>query len=443
MNYRRTLLPLAACAGLLFPVCTSASNWANWRGPYFNGSADGKKLPIDFDQKKNVKWSTKVPGVAAATPIIWDNHIFISTADEDKKTLNAMAIDRRSGKVIWNKVVNDGALSQDSRSNFASPSPTTDGERVVYFYGNGDLIAFDFHGKKIWQRNIQKDYGEFAFQWTFSSSPLLHKGTLYLQVLQRNAPARGRGKDNAESFLLAMDPATGKTRWKQLRPSDAVGESLEAFSTPIPHVENGREELIIVGGDCLTGHDLKTGKELWRWGTWNPTRIGHWRLVPSAVAGGGVVLACAPKNAPIYAVKSGQSGTLSMSAVAWTSDPRADNVTSDVPTPLFYDGDFFVLSDTRRDNMLTRIDPKTGKAKWSTPVPEKRKKWRSSPTGADGKIYFMDHAANVVIVDARSGKILKQIAMGQDGDDYTRSSIVVAHGQLFIRTNWKLFCIGK
>ena len=84
-----------------------------------------------------------------------------------------------------------------------------------------------------------------------------------------------------------------------------MAESREAFTTPVPFVHNGRRELLVVGGDDLSGHDLETGKELWRWGTWNPTRIRHWRLVPSPVANEDVILACAPKRDPIYAIRTG------------------------------------------------------------------------------------------------------------------------------------------
>ena len=114
-----------------------------------------------------------------------------------------------------------------------------------------------------------------------------------------------------------------------------------------------------------------------------------------------------------------------------------------MPTPLFYQGDFFVLSDPRRDVSISRLDPKTGRAKWTTVLPNNRKKWRASPTGADGLVYIMDHGANVVVLDAVSGKIVHTVNMGESGDDFTRSSIVACDGQLFIRTNWKLFCISK
>jgi outer membrane protein assembly factor BamB len=325
----------------------------------------------------------------------------------------------------------------------------TDGQIVVFFYGNGTLAAFELDGKPLWKRNIQKDYGDFAFLWTFSSSPLLYDGKLYLQVLQRDVPVqRGfgfRGPDRStggpaiESYLLAMDPRTGETLWKHVRPSQAVMESREAFSSPIPFEHGGRREILIAGGDDITGHNPENGEELWRWGTWNPQRIGHWRLVPSPVAGDGIILACAPKKDPIYALKAGGEGNLTDDAVAWISD-EVREVASDVPTPAFYDGDFFILNDLR--HQLSRVEPKTGKVKWSLETPGRRK-YEASPLAADGKIYLVNFDGLVIVVSAEEGKILNTVSMAEPSENPVRSTICAAHGNLFIRTNNKLYCIGQ
>ena len=196
---------------------------------------------------------------------------------------------------------------------------------------------------------------------------------------------------------------------------------------------------LIVGGDCLTGHNPETGKELWRWGTWNPSRIGHWRLVPSPAAGGGVILACAPKGSPVFAVKAGAHGE---GELAWKSAGRTDAVTSDVCTPLFYGGNFYVVYGEARDKMISCIAPDTVKVHWSTHL-EGRAKFRASPTAADGKIYLQNHAGEVFVVDAKKGTVLHRTVLGEQGDDLTRASVAIAGGQLFIRTNGTLFCVGR
>jgi len=431
----RRLWPVFAA---LTVISAPAENWPQWRGPDFNGSSPEKNLPVNFSKTENIAWSVALPGPGAAAPVVWGDYVLVSSGDKTDKTVLALCLDRRSGKVLWQHKVADG-YNRDDKSNYASPSPVTDGQRAVFLYGTGDLLAFDFTGKELWHRNLQADYGDFAYQWTYSASPVLLDGRLYVQILQRDAPVHGKGRDGGESFLLALEPATGKTLWRHVRPCDAVQESKEAFTTPMPFMHNGRKELVIVGGDCLTGHDPLTGRELWRWGTWNPTKIGHWRLVPSAAAGDGIILASAPKGSPIYAIKAGGSGTLDDSALAWKSEPK-DGLTSDVPTPLFYLGDFFVLSDLKKT--LARVEPRTGKIKWALTTPGGRK-YEASPTGADGKIYLLNFAGDVVVVDAEKGQVLTTAALGDPGDDSTRSAIAVSQGQLFIRTNGRLWCVGK
>ena len=433
------LLTLAFLSALL----TSAShgeNWAHWRGPNFDGSSGETKLPTEFSKTNNVKWTASLPGPSAATPIIWDDRVFVSSTDIRTKALRGLCLDAKTGKELWNQEVGN-RFSQDDYSNFASPSPVTDGKLVYFYYGTGDLAAFDFSGKKIWSRSIEKDYGQFAYQWTYGASPTLFDGKLFIQVLQRNEPVHGRGKKDGpiDSYLLALDPASGKEIWKHVRPSDAAMESHEAYSTPIPFTQDGRTEILITGGDCITGHDVKTGAELWRWGTWNPTRIGHWRLVPSPVTGGGVALACAPKGSPVYAFKTGAKGTLAEKDTAWISPER--EVSSDVATPLFYKGRFYVLNGERKT--IARVDPATGKADWIGEL-GRRAKIEASPTGVDDKIYFQDFKGAVFVVAAADQfKLLHVAEMGDPDDDQLRATVAVSQGCLFIRTGSKLHCIGK
>lgn len=427
------------------PPARPDANWPNWRGPAYNGSSPVTGLPVAFSPQQGVRWVADLPGPSAATPVIWGDYVFVSSTDPKAQQLVALCLDRRTGKVRWRQNAGSGyqpagqgsRLQLDERSTYSAPSPVTDGRRVVFFFGNGDLVCFSTAGKRIWARNLQRDYGDFAFQWTFSSSPLLYEGRLYMQILQRNQPVGPRGRPNAESFLLALDPATGKEHWRTVRPSSARMESREAYSTPVPVVHRGRKEIVIAGGDCLTGHDPATGRELWRWETWNP---GHremwWRLVPSPVAGGGVVLACAPKRAPVYAASLGGSGDLGERGLAWRSGDRSP-VTSDVPTPLFYKGRFFVLSDVRR--ALSCVNPADGSVIWTTELPSVC--W-GSPTGADGRIYCLSLRGEVFVVDPATGRILCTNAMAP-GEDDIRSTIAAAQGALFIRTNTRLYCVGK
>ncbi|NDA65523.1 MAG: hypothetical protein EBY09_02620, partial [Verrucomicrobia bacterium] len=180
----------------------------------------------------------------------------------------------------------------------------------------------------------------------------------------------------------------------------------------------------------------------------------RWRLVPSPTAGAGVVLACGPKGAPVYAVKVGGSGTLSNKALAWQSHIQKEedeataapsindrDVTTDVPTPLFYDGKFYNLNGTKKK--LQCLDPATGKVVWSGDLGKST--FQSSPTAADGKIYVMNWDGDVFVVQAGGSefKLLHTANLKDEGDKFLRPSIAISQGNLFIRTGQKLYCVGK
>src|SRR5262245_27857317 len=211
---------------LLTAVSVLSADWSQWRGPNFNGFTSEKGLPAEWT-KESATWTANLPGPSASTPIILGDRVFISSVDTENKSLQAMCLDRKTGKILWNQKTGDG-INRDQNSNYASPSPAVDKDRAIFFYGNGTLVAFDHSGKELWNRSITRDYGDFAFQWTFASSPLLANGKLYLQVLQRNVPVHGKGNQDGQSFLLAMDLATGNELYRQIRSSEAVAESLEA-----------------------------------------------------------------------------------------------------------------------------------------------------------------------------------------------------------------------
>lgn len=451
-------------AVLALSPAVPTQDWSHWRGPSFNGATEAQDLPTSFDRENGVHWRTPMPGPGASTPIIVGENVFLTAAAAESGALFAICLDRASGEVRWQHDArsdygkpDDGVASiGGSRATFASPSAVCDGERVVFFFGNGDLVAYSLAGEEAWRTNVQEAHGAFAFNWTFSASPTLWDGTLYLPVLQRDTPVRrgrgrGRGRrggpsadaapvDPIESFILALDPATGEETWRHVRPSPAQVESLESYTSIVPQRVGDEVQLLLAGGDVLTGHDPATGAELWRWGTWNEGhREKFWRLVPSVVCGDGVALVCAPKRAPVYAVALGGSGELETDALRWKSGGRPNPVSSDVPTPAFWDGHFFVLSDVQ--HAISKVHAKTGETIWTTDL-SRDYLWRSSPTVADGRVWFMNHNGQVCVVDAESGEIALTADMGNDDDDHIRASIAIAHGHVFVRTNDSLFCIG-
>ena len=165
-----------------------------------------------------------MPGPSGATPVVWGDRIFVSSPDAEKNLL-LLCYNRKDGALLWKKQISSGDITK-GKGNMASPSPIADGKLVYILFGTGDLAALDFDGKIVWQRNLGKDYGRFSINWIYGSSPLLYDGRLYIQVLQRNPappdyPGLAGGSPERESYLLALDPANGKTLWKRVRPTVA------------------------------------------------------------------------------------------------------------------------------------------------------------------------------------------------------------------------------
>ncbi len=424
------------CLAFTFAWAAQAENWPQWRGPFFNGSTTEKGLVDTWSKTENVLWVTPLPGYSGSTPIVWDDHVFVSSPD-DKKNLLFFCLDRKTGKVRWQKQVVENGDIEKGRNNCTSPSPVTDGKVVVVMYATGDVAAFDFDGKQLWTRQLAKDYGKFQNMWIYGSSPMLYEGKLYIQVLQHNPPDYEHARDDKpsrESFLLCLDPATGKDLWRHVRPSEAVSEAQEAYTTPIPHLAKGGTQIIVVGGNYLTAHSPSTGEEIWRCGGLNLRNEKYWRIVPSAVCAEGLVFASGPKRDPLLAIRDNGRGVVTDTHIAW----QFKDYPPDCVTPLLYLGKLFVLDGDRQ--VITCLDPLTGDKKWQGNL-EMREIFRASPTGADGKLYCVSESGTALVLEAGPEfKILSTIHMEEQP---VRSSIAVAHGQLFIRTGKNLYCIGK
>ena len=427
-------------AFLMLAICSAqAENWPHWRGPQFNGSSPETGLPAAWSAVEGVKWNTRLPGFSGATPVVWGDRVFVSSPDENKNLL-LLCLDRQSGKVLWQQQLGTGDMTKSGTSpNMASPSPVTDGKTVYAFFGTGDLAALDFEGKILWQRNLGTDFGRFSNMWLYGASPTLYKGKLYIQVLQRTPVPNDYthaidGKAERESFLLAVDPATGKDLWRHIRKTDAIIESMESYATPIPYEHGGRAEILVFGGDYLTGHDPETGEELWRCGGFNPKK-GEWmRIVTSPVTWQDMIFAAGPKRVPLHAIRAGGKGDVTSTHVAWSFD----EFPPDVCTPTVYRDKLFVLDGDKR--MLTCLDPKTGQKKWQGDLGV-RENFKASPTAADGRIYCVSERGTVVVVDAGDEfKIVGTIKLESTAP--TRSSIVAAGGALFIRTGENLICVA-
>lgn len=429
-----TVLLALAVVCLLLAGAARGENWPQWRGPFLNGSTTETNLPEKFSTTDNVVWATPMPGESGATPIVWGDRVFVSSADEKNRDIVAMCLSLKDGKVLWSrKTARDRKVP---RNNMASPSPIADGSSVYFYSGTAMLQAFDYDGKPLWNRDLAKDHGHNSLMFGYSSSPLLYEGKLYVVAIRNKKQNRyGRGPaGSSASYLLAIDPKTGKDLWRQDRPTDARDEAQEAYSTAIPCEVGGRKVVLVYGADYLTSHSPDTGKEIWRWEGYNLTHIHHWRIIPSPVVAGDIVFVPGPKHSVGFAVRPVGQGKLGKKQVAWTFDRHVP----DASTSLYYKGNLYVLDDDAK--VLTCFEPGTGKQKWQGKL-RTRAVIRASLTGADDKLYIISEQHEALVLAADEFKVLHRTVMGSRG--MSRSSIVAAQGKLFVRAADKLYCIAS
>jgi outer membrane protein assembly factor BamB len=406
--------------------------WPQWRGPNLNGSSSvARDLPVTWSTTENVAWRVAMPSWSAATPAIWGDTVFVTSAEQgfdgskaktnDKILL--LAISRKDGSVRWQRVI--GAGNQTYRKqNLSSPSPITDGRLVWSMTGSGALQCHDFSGKEIWSRNIEDDFGAFGLNHGYASSPLLYDGKLYLQVLHGM-------RTDAPSYVLAIDKTTGKDVWRVERPTDAVFESPDSYSTPSIVVVRGKPQLVVLGGDYVTGHDLDKGTEIWRLGGMNPERHRFYRTIASALTIGDVVYASSTRGKPFIAFRPTGSGLLNSSAVLWKNE-----LGSDVPTPVTDGKRIFVVNDR---GIVVALDAQTGRILWDRQRIEAGT-YSSSPLLADGKIYAVNEEGATTVLSA--GEEFEVLAVNRL-DSRTLASPVAVGNQLFIRTADALYCLAK
>src|SRR5688500_17468173 len=419
---RRPSAVLIVLAVAAASTVVSATNWPQWRGPDMNGVSVERGLPRTWSPTENIAWKLPTPSRTGATPIIWGDRVFLNVATgEFTGDLELWAVDRNKKDVVWKRPI-AGGNKQGRKQNMSSPSPVTDGRTVWVMTGVGVLKAFDFAGTEKWSRDIQQDYGAFGLNWEYASSPLLMDGDLIVQVLHGM-------KTDDPSYLLRVDGATGKTEWKVDRPTNAIAESPDSYTTPAL-VRRGRaSEIVITGGDVVTGHDPASGKELWRVEGLNPQNQGNYRIVASPIVWNDILIA-PTRIKPMLALNVGERGN-AKPPVLWSFDQGPD-----VPTPVT---DCTLLYVVRDYGAAFALDLKSG-----TPVygPERLPPgtYSASPVLADGHIYVTSEEGLTSVYKAGPKfELVSSNAM----IDYCLSSSAVSDGQIFLRTKTHLWVIGE
>ena len=417
---RCTLIFLLA----VFTVMTNgfADNWQQWRGTHNDGISQETNTPIQWSQTENVKWRLPLPGEAASTPVVWEDKIFLTSAEGDS-VLVLMCISTE-GEELWKQTLGHGNRRvRGGEANFAAPSPVTDGEHVWAFLGTGDLACYDFDGNQVWHTNIADRYGEFRLGFVMSSTPVLDKDQLYIQLIHSNA-----------WLVLALDKMTGKEIWKHDRKSDATAECEHAYTSPILYRDAEREYLVVHGADYVTAHNLEDGSEIWRCGGLNPISSYNYslRLVASPVATEGLIIVPSAKNGPVLGINpAAASGDITDSE--WQIWKRQQG-TPDVPSPLIHDGLVYLC---RENGDLICLDAETGEQYYRQRT--HRHRHRASPVYANGHIYLT--ARDGVITVVKAGREFEIVASNTMGEDIAASP-AIANGTLYLRSYQALYAIG-
>jgi outer membrane protein assembly factor BamB len=442
---RRRLRLLARVLVSASAALAADSDWPQFRGPGASGVAAGNP-PSEWNGEsgKNILWKAAVPGLGHSSPVIWGDRVFLTSAvpasgeaalklglygdiqpveGESAQSLNVYCLDRRTGKILWQRTAATGQMKvkRHPKSTHANPTPATDGKHLVVFFGSEGLYTYDLNGKLLWKKDFGVlDSGFFrvpAAQWAFASSPVLHAGRVIIQAdVQQN------------SFLAALDAATGKEIWRTAR------NDVPTFGTPAvgPYTAGGAKGLQVVvnGWKHIGGYDFATGKELWRL-----TGGGDIPTPTPLFADGLVIITSAHGSSrPIYAIRTDAAGDLSAKkdAIAWSHD-RAGNY---MQTPLITAGVAYFCYD---NGVLTAYQLKTGERLYQERLGGGSSGFTSSPVSAAGRLYITDEEGRTYVI--ATGSSYKLLGQNELSEQVMASPAI--HGDvLFLRGRSHLYAIG-
>lgn len=434
------------------PPAEYAKNWPQWRGPLANGVAPYGNPPVEWSESKNLKWKIEIPGKGHATPIIWDEQIFVLTAIEtDKKgdpkpqaemqtrprgqrprsqgrrrggpprvsTSNVykfeiLSINRSDGKIRWQKTAREEMPHQGTHgtSTWASNSPVTDGEHVYVYFGSRGLYCYDMQGNLKWE----KDLGDMSIKLGFGegSSPVLYDDKIVVNW-----------DHEGQSFIIALDKKTGKEFWKVARDEGT------SWATPLIVESNGQPQVITSATSHIRSYDLATGQLLWE--SSGMTR----NVIPSPVAANDMVYVMSGfRGNALQAIHLSEAkGNIAGSkALVWT----LDRDTPYTPSPLLYGNMLYFLK--RNDGILACFNANTGEEYFSRQRLEGIEGVYASPVGASGRIYIASRNGSTQVI--KHDTQYEVLAVNTLDDGFSASPAVVEN-ELYLRGEKNLYCIAE
>ena len=467
----------AFLAFLLF-VSAAATDWLRFRGPNGSGLSDTTGLPAEFGPSTNVIWKVDLPE-GFSSPVISGSRIFLTGFRND--TLLTFALDRATGKVLWEKQApRDRKEKLDPRNHPAAASAATDGERVFVFFGDYGLLAYDINGRELWKRPL----GPFNNIYGMGASPILVGNTVLMVIDQ-----------STNSYIAAWDKKSGRKLWQTARAEAKSGHSTPILWTP----RGGKTQVIVPGSFLLSAYDPDDGKRLWWVGGlsfemkstpvvkgdvvyangFGAPENNHGNQVPimttaeafKADANGDGKLAreeMPPDNKNhaarmgvavadldgdrmlsrqewdyykaamestngVLAIQMGGSGDMTAKSVKW----KYHRGIPQLPSPLIYENVLYMVNDN--GGIVTMLNPDTGELLKQGRLPGGSDTFYASPVAGDGKVYIPSEKGQVFVLPP--GPTLDPIAVNDLGDAIYATPALV-DGRIYLRTLNTLYCFG-
>ena len=404
---RASLLCLAALAANV--VC--AENWPCWRGPRGDGTSLEAEPPTRWSGTENVVWKTAIPGEGHSSPVIWDGRIFLTSALKENQDRVLIALDSKTGGVVWQQTVLKAPLeAKNNENSYASSTPAIDGQKVfVTFLDGADVVvaAYDFSGKQLWLVRP----GQFKSQWGFCHTPVLFEDKVLVACYSKG-----------ENFVVALSRADGHALWKT-----PCENPTQSYSTPLVRSMDGRVQMIVAGNKAVTSFDPRTGKVLWNVDGPSDDSVA----TPVYHEKTDLILSCTSwPNKVVLAIKPDGQGNVTQTKVAWKTTEGAPYV----PSPIAV-GDWFFTSSFAGKSAYC-YEAATGKILWKEPLGLHH----ASPVTANGLIYFLNDEGVMHVV--RAAAKYELVARNELGEK-TYASPAFSGGQMFLRGFKNLYCIGK
>ncbi|MFN0087351.1 MAG: PQQ-binding-like beta-propeller repeat protein [Blastocatellia bacterium] len=406
---------------LLLAGAVNAQNWPQFRGPAGQGHSAETGLPLKWSADENIAWKTELPGESWSSPIVWGSRVFVTTATEAGASCRVIALDRRTGAILWNReVFRQATRRKEGRNSYATPTPATDGKLVYACFGDGSFAALDFAGRVVWTNREYPFYGQHGL----GTALLLHDGLL---IMARDGSSDGEDRKIGwqtpwdKAYVLALDARTGRERWKAGR-----GLSRISHGTPaIWRASDGRPQIVSEAGDVLQGFDPKTGNRLW-----TSEVIGEGK-VPSVVLGDGLAFTSGGWGGKetIKAFRLGGSGDLKESNLVWEQRKGMPKV----PSMIHLKPHLFAITD---GGVASCMNAATGELLWQQRVGGN---FSASPVAAEGRVYFVSDDGETTVIKA--GPVFEVLARNPLRET-VQASPAISQRQFFIRTEKHLFAIG-